>query len=224
MPRPKRGTNPGSVYHLIPRFVGQEWFVASHVEREKYLQLLGRALTKSDWICIAFAIMSNHIHLGLLAGEQRLGLWLKEVHEEFADWINWKNKRIGAVFVKGAKLIEVRPDGIRNLVGYIHRNPVRARVATDAVESDWTSHRAYAGIELPPSWLDVQRGLGLAGYCEGRALDAWVRENAVTREQNDAGRVKRARSPGRWPDRSTGSDPIDVRPADGGEALVLGVG
>ena len=63
MPRKPRSNQPGVVYHLISRFVEREWFIKEEEEREYYVRLLGRALSESDWRCLAYAVMSNHIHL-----------------------------------------------------------------------------------------------------------------------------------------------------------------
>ena len=58
------------IYHLIARFVGGEWFIKSDVERIAYLSLLRLYLQTTDWRCFAFALMSNHIHLALMSGQE----------------------------------------------------------------------------------------------------------------------------------------------------------
>jgi len=55
MPRLPRFIEPGTVYHLISRFVDREWFIKREDERRTYLRLLGRALLDSDWRCFSFA-------------------------------------------------------------------------------------------------------------------------------------------------------------------------
>src|SRR5882762_8704116 len=101
MPRRPRQNSPGRVYHLISRFVDRDWFIATESERRVYLELLGRALQTSDWRCLAFAIMSNHIHLAMVAGLQALDRWIRRVHSPFAEWLNQRYDRIGSVFVRG---------------------------------------------------------------------------------------------------------------------------
>ena len=60
MSRVARLTVPQSLHHVISRFVDREWFFASDVERARYLALLGRALSTTDWRCVAYCLMSNH--------------------------------------------------------------------------------------------------------------------------------------------------------------------
>src|SRR5262245_19821839 len=109
MPRPIRHNVPGTVYHLISRFVDREWFVETPEERATYLRLLARAIQISDWLCLAYAVMSNHIHLAMLAGEQPLGPIIRQVHSPFADWMNRRHDRIGSMFVRGPKDYRVPP-------------------------------------------------------------------------------------------------------------------
>ena len=174
MPRRPRLNLPGRVYHLIPRFVDREWFITCEEERATYLRLFGRAISRSDWRCIAYAVMSNHIHLGLIPGVQRLDSWIRSAHAPFADWMNKRHDRIGPLFVRGPKDFLVAPDRVRNVIAYIHNNPVRARIVAQASLSDWTSHGAYLAPATSPPWLDVAEGLWLSGFDGGRAFNAWV--------------------------------------------------
>jgi REP element-mobilizing transposase RayT len=158
MPRKPRFVEPLAVYHLISRFVDRDWFIKRELEREMYLQLLGRALTESDWKCLSYAVMSNHIHNCLIAGTRRLDSWLRRVHSPFADSLNREFKRIGCVFVRGPKQLFVAPADVGRVIAYVHNNPVRAGVVGEPAASTWTSHRAYVGAADVPPWLHVSLG------------------------------------------------------------------
>lgn len=213
MSRPLRLFESGAIYHLIPTFVGGEWFIRSPEERAMYLKLLGQGLAGSSWRCMAYAVMSNHIHLAMLAGRGNVASWIREPHAEFADWINLRygrKRRKGAVFVRGPKEYRIAPDSVARLIGYLHRNPVRAGVVEDPRETDWTSHRAYVGDMPRPRWLDTQLGLELGGFRDVNTLDTWIRETNLDREQMLATVYPRTRRTGRpeWgrppaPDRPT---------------------
>lgn len=202
MPRPLQRIVPGTTYHLISRFVAREWFIQGDTERRQYMELFGRAIAGSDWTSLAFAVMSSHLHHAVIAGRDPLKSWLGEAHGPYAEWINRRHDRIGAVFVRGPKAIPVRSDGLARLVGYIHRNPVRARVVGRAAETDWTSHRAYVGPDSAPAWLDVRRGLDLMGFADGAEFDRWVDATPITRAQLEDIRLEPVRR---------GRPPIDAR-------------
>jgi hypothetical protein len=168
--------------HLISRFVDRNWYIATDAERTRYLQLLQHALRQSDWRCLAYAVMSNHIHHAAIVGTQPLASWARRAHSPFADWMNRTHDRIGPIFVRGPKEIETPPERVGALIAYIHNNPVRAGTVTVPNASDWTSHRAYAGLVRGPDWLHVRQGLALAGIAQGDAFDAWVRTRPDERE------------------------------------------
>jgi REP element-mobilizing transposase RayT len=174
MPRTPRRNVPGFVYHLISRFVDREWFISNDDERTRYVTLLGRALSASDWRCLAFGVMSNHIHLAVVAGEQPLDAWVRRVHAPFANWMNERHDRIGVMFVRGPKDRAVAPHRVRDVIAYIHKNPVRAGVVADPAASSWTSHRAYLGMMAAPSWLHLTEGLTRSGFADRAAFAAWV--------------------------------------------------
>jgi len=172
--RTVRLTIPGITYHLISRFADRRWFFQGDDERARYLTLLGRALRESDWTCISYALMSSHIHLGMVAGESRLENWAKRAHGPFATWMNLRHDRIGSVFVRGPKDHAVPPHRTAALIGYIHNNPVRANVVARANDSTWTSHRAYLGLAPKPAWLDTELGMSLGEFNDVASFEGWV--------------------------------------------------
>jgi hypothetical protein len=172
MPRQPRSFRPGVVYHLISRFVEHEWFITHHRERALYLKLLGRALARTDWRCLSYAIMSSHTHLAAVAGSEPLDAWIRRVHGPFAEAINMDLGRIGSLFVRGPRDLPVPDEHVGALIAYHHNNPVRAGVVKRAAESDWTSHRAFLGLAPRPRWLHVGEALSRAGLSSPAELDA----------------------------------------------------
>jgi hypothetical protein len=177
MTRTPRDFEPGRVYHLISRFVDRNWYIQTDDERRLYLKFLGRSFEKSDWKCLSDGIMSNHVHLCTVAGEHDFANLIRRVHAPFATWMNRAYQRIGGMFVRGPKALEVRDEGVAAVIAYIHNNPVRAGVVTSAADSTWTSHRAYAGLDRAPRWLDVNEGLRRSGFADGNEFGKWVATN-----------------------------------------------
>jgi putative transposase len=193
MSRGGGSVQPGGIYHVIARFVANQWLMAAAVERNMYMTELAFAMRRTDWRCFAYALMSSHVHLAFLAGDAPLADWLRPMHNVFANWLNDRLERIGAVFVRGPNVLGVQAEGVAKLVSYIHANPVRAGVVRRADESDWTSHRAYVGTGPRPSWLDVDLGLRLAGFSNGSTFGAWSASTIVRREHVDAYLIRRRR-------------------------------
>jgi REP element-mobilizing transposase RayT len=182
---------PGVVYHLIWRFVDRDWFFQCAEERSFYLHLFGNALSTTDWRCLAYALMSSHIHVAIVAGVAPLASWARSVNSTFATWMNQRYGRIGNVFTRGPKDHAVAPDREGELIAYIHNNPVEARVVDRAADSDWTSHRRYLDARTCPAWLHADEGMRRAGFTEPQGFDTWVDATPGDGGYVDASKVRR---------------------------------
>src|SRR5690242_11314772 len=100
---------PGVVHHVISRLVDRRFFFDLPDARITYLKLLGRSLDRSDWQCLAYALMSNHIHLLLVAGQERPEHWLKRAHSPFAMVMNERAAGLGSIFADRPKM-RIVPD------------------------------------------------------------------------------------------------------------------
>lgn len=165
---------PGTVHHVIARLVDRKFFLDLPGARPRYLALLASSIAKSDWCCLGYALMSNHVHLLMLAGHQEPAMWLRRVHSPFAFWLNQAHAGLGVIFAERPKLIIVEDHKVAPVLAYIHNNPVRAGLVASADGSKWTSHRAYIGADLAPTWLDVADGLARIGSPSTSQFDAFV--------------------------------------------------
>lgn len=161
MPRYARPHVVGGLFHVISRFRDGEYYMNLEGARAAYLRFLGVAAKKSSARVIAYCLMSSHVHLVLQLGADPLGRFTKSVHSGFAQWVNEQRRGLGAVFADRPKsvLVHAETHGLA-LVRYVHNNPVRAGLVERAADSDWSSHRAYLGLEEAPPWLAVGALLG----------------------------------------------------------------
>jgi putative transposase len=150
---------PGGVFHVISRCPGGEPLLEIAGAREKYLELLGSALEATDARLLAYCLMSNHVHLVLIRGEQPLERVVKSVHTGLGRFLSPRRPGRGAkgpVFADRPRMVLVQEETyLRELVRYVHNNPVRAGLVRQASASAWTSHRAYVGRVEAPEWLNV---------------------------------------------------------------------
>jgi putative transposase len=164
MPRYARVHSPATVHHIIGRFVNGTFRLNQPHERAEYLRRLAQTLARTDWRVLAYALMSNHVHLACVAGNQPSSTLIKPTHVGFAQWLNHEQQCFGPLFAERHTTVVVPAERVGLLEGYLHNNVVRAQLVSSPLESHWTSHRAYAGLESPPPWLDRDLGLSLAGF------------------------------------------------------------
>jgi putative transposase len=151
----------GGLFHVISRFHDRRFYLDIDGAREKYLELLGRATKTHDSRIIAYCLMSSHVHIVLQLGNDPLGQLAKRINAPFGNWINKQRKGLGPILADRPRsvLIHSETHGME-LIRYVHNNPVRAGLVKRASQSEWSSHRAYLGLEKPPPWLAVEAVLG----------------------------------------------------------------
>jgi REP-associated tyrosine transposase len=156
MPRRPRQELAGAVHHVIGKTGAGRLLFYDDADRQRYLQLLSREVRERKWSVLTFCLMTNHVHLLICTPEPDLGLGIKRAHEDFARSVNHLRELDGHVF--GSRFYNdiVRTD--RHLVGclrYIARNPVRHGACRHPRDWRWSAHRALAGQEPGPSFLDI---------------------------------------------------------------------
>ncbi len=164
MPRHARIEAPHSLHHLIGRCLNREFLLIGAEERAEYLRRIPAVLTAVDMQPLGYALMSNHTHLACRTGRQRPSTFIHRLHGGFAAWLNGRLGRLGPVFAGRFTDVVCPEERTAFLLAYIHNNPVRAGVVADPADSDWTSHRAYLGLEAPPAGVDIHAGLAASGF------------------------------------------------------------
>jgi hypothetical protein len=115
--------------------------------------------------------MGNHGHLVFFAGNDPSSKLMKPLDTGFAGWWNCQmrksgypyNRTRGPVFADRFADVIVPLERTGLVIGYVHNNPVRARVVVSSEMSDWTSHRMFLGLDAPLPFLNLNLALTLCG-------------------------------------------------------------
>jgi putative transposase len=157
MPRKPRHEVAGGVHHVFARGNGRRPIFLDDADHRLYLAMLGRVVARSQWRCLAFCLMENHIHLLVETPKPNLGAGMQQLHGRFAQRFNQRHTRSGHVFQGRYGSVPVRTDEhLWTTVAYIVANPVAAGLCRAPDDWPWSSHRAVLGDEVVP-WLDVAR-------------------------------------------------------------------
>ena len=156
MPRLNRPFLPGAAFHVTSRIQGRTQCLDERL-RHDFVHAIRDSLHKSDARLIAFAVMSNHLHLILRQGSYPLAALMQPLLTRAALRVRkatgWIDHVVGGrFFAKPCKDAE----HLRIMISYVHRNPVALGICTDPIDYEWSSERAYRMPKaVRESWLAV---------------------------------------------------------------------
>jgi len=137
---------PGAVYHVTSRGNERKNIFKDDMDRKMLLKLVSRAMKKFGFKVFAFVLMTNHYHFLFKCENTNLPLIMQFINTGYGIYFNRKYKRSGHLFQGRYKsiLVEHGPD-IKEVVRYIHLNPIRAGMVEKLTEYEWSSHGQYNG-------------------------------------------------------------------------------
>lgn len=157
MARPLRIEFPGALYHVISRGNARQPIFLDAPDRRSFLRLLGEVVSQFRWECYAYCLMENHYHLVFETPEANLSRGMRQLNGIYGQRFNRRHDRVGHLFQGRYKGILVEREGhLFELARYVVLNPVRARMALDPEEYEWSSLRATLGRAPIPDWLSVE--------------------------------------------------------------------
>ena len=166
MPRKARIDAPGALHHIILRGIEQRVIFSDERDREAFLKRLSTLLTEAQTPCYAWALMSNHAHLLLRTAGVPLAAIMRRLLTGYAMHFNRRHRRHGHLFQNRYKSILCEEDRyLRQLVAYIHLNPVRAGILKDVAalrEYPYTGHSVLMG-RAERFWQDSDYVLAVFG-------------------------------------------------------------
>lgn len=169
MPRRPRLHVPGALYHVILRGNGRQPIFFDDADRRLWESLIDEGLQRHRHRIHAYCWMSNHVHIALQGATDPLAGFIGTMASSYARATNRKTGRSGHLFERRFRAILVQAEShLKELIRYIHLNPVRAGLVADPAGHRWSSHRAYLG-DGAPAWLTVDWVLSQFGQTAAHA-------------------------------------------------------
>ncbi len=144
MPRKARIDAPGALHHVIVRGIERGKIFRSDSDRQNFLNRLGKLIPETHTDCFAWALIPNHVHLLLRTGSIPVSLLMSRLLTGYALWFNKKYQRHGQLFQNRYKSVLCQEEPyLKELVRYIHLNPLRAGLVDDLTKLDnypWCGH------------------------------------------------------------------------------------
>jgi putative transposase len=127
MPRKSRIDAPGAVHHIMARGIERRKIFRNDDDRNEFLERLEFILSETHTPCYAWALIPNHFHLLLKTGSVPIATVMRRLLSGYAQSFNRRHRRHGHLFQNRYKSILCQIDTyLRELVRYIHLNPLRA--------------------------------------------------------------------------------------------------
>jgi len=188
MPRLARLDAPGVLHHVMIRGIERRKIYRDNKDREDFIERLSRLLPETETACYGWSIMANHAHFLFRSGGVGLATLMRRLLTGYAVRFNRRHKRHGQLFQNRYKSIICQEDVyLKELVRYIHLNPLRAKLASNITELNrypYCGHSALMG-KKERQWQDSKYVLGYFGKRLGEARKRYL---AYVKEGIDQGR------------------------------------
>lgn len=166
MPRAARLDIPGVLQHVIVRGVERGDIFLVDTDRQSFLDRFSNLLPLTETECLAWSLMTNHVHMLLRPSQIKLGNFMRRLLTGHAVTFNLRHHRSGHLFQNRYKSILCEEDPyLLELVRYIHLNPLRAGLVKDMAELmgyPWSGHAVLMGQREMPG-QNVEQVLGYFG-------------------------------------------------------------
>jgi REP element-mobilizing transposase RayT len=135
MPRQARLDAPGALHHIICRGIERRKIFDDDADRDNFLERLEIILKETSTPCYGWTLIPNHFHLLLRTGKAPISTVMRRLLTGYAVSFNRRHRRYGHLFQNRFKSILCQEDlYLKELVGYIHLNPLRAKIVAELKE------------------------------------------------------------------------------------------
>ena len=176
MPRKARIDAPGALHHIIVRGIAKRKIFEDDKDRNQFIKRLGDILIEAETPIYAWALMPNHAHFLLKTGLTPIATIMRRLLTGYAGYFNRRHRRHGHLFQNRYKSILCQEESyFRELVRYIHLNPLRAKLVKEIKALDnypYSGHSAVLG-SVRRNWQQVDYVLGFFGKTKSAARRAY---------------------------------------------------
>ena len=222
MPRTARLDLPDLLQHVIVRGVDRCDIFRDDQDRKRFLVNFSKLLVQTGTECLAWALLTNHLHILLRPRGSKLALFMRRLLTGYAIYYNLRHKRAGHLFQNRYKSIVCDEDVyLLELVRYIHLNPLRAGMVENIAALDryeWSGHSVIIGNQsLEGQVVDVVLSHFAKEKCEAtRLYELFVADGVALGKRNELGGGRRMT---RELLEGLGEEPYDERVLGNGEFL-----
>lgn len=148
MARKPRFHLQNGTYHVMLRGNDGQSIFLTDKDRVRMCLLIQEGVERFGHNIQAFCLMTNHIHLAVRVNENSISRIIQHLAFRYTRYFNRTHKRVGHLFQGRFKSILIDDTlYLKELVRYIHLNPVRAKIVSHPEKYIWSSHRTYLQLQ-----------------------------------------------------------------------------
>ena len=159
MPRLSRLDAPGVLHHVMGRGIERKKIFYGDIDRNDFIDRMASLSINDAMEIYAWVLMPNHFHLLCKAKNLPLASIMRRLLTGYVVNFNKRHKRYGHLFQNRYKSIVCQEDAyLKELVRYIHLNPLRAGLVKDIKElnlNPWSGHSALTG-KIKRQWQNTE--------------------------------------------------------------------
>ncbi len=143
-------------------------------DKNHFLSLLQNIPKKYPLKIYSYCLMNNHYHLLVGVKQRCLSEAMHYLSSSYVAYFNKKWDRVGPLFQSRFKSILIENDTyLMELTRYIHLNPVRANIARNPKDYEWSSFKDYVSIK-EQDWIEINWMLNLFGSDKEMAVARYI--------------------------------------------------
>ena len=150
MPRHPRLFLPGAIYHVYCRVARGEFVFDDQDEALEFIEKLREVRDLDGWTIFAWCLMGNHYHLVLRTKDVDLWRSMARLQGSVSRNYNRRHRILGRLWQSRyrARVIDSE-EYFRQVIAYVHLNPVTAGIAKDPADYVHSGHREIIGACRP---------------------------------------------------------------------------
>jgi putative transposase len=158
--RKPRITFPDLTYHVWANAIAGALLFRDDDDKNVAIELLREEVVLSGWTCLAHVVMSTHYHVALRPSKPTLSSGFARFNLRYAQYFNKRHELGGHVFARrfDSKVVE-GSSGQLEVMRYIARNPVKARMCEQPEDYAWSSFGSTIGLFPPDGITDIEAAL-----------------------------------------------------------------
>ena len=172
MPRQARLDAPGTLHHVIIRGIECKEIVKDDHDRQNFVYRMVTIALETGALIYAWTLMTNHAHIFLRSSSSGISRYMRRLLSGYAISYNRRHCRHGHLFQNRYKSIICEEEPyFKELVRYIHLNPLRANIVENLAKLDryrYCGHSVLMG-KVKNDWQDRDYVFKWFGTKEGAA-------------------------------------------------------